>query len=253
MRLVSDAIISEFKKFDTEKVKPELIQPEFLEEMARILTFGASKYGLNNWKKCGDMSRYRNAIMRHILAFHKGEMYDEESLSHLGCIAVNAMFLYYFSKQPKAVDKTNSHLTLMHKYMQIAKTASNLSKDNTKIGALVLRNNRIISVGVNGYPSGHDDSTISYTDKKMRGKIIHAEMNAILNCKQPADTVVIYGLPPCGGCLKFITAYGINRVFYCCNPEVPRLSFHVDNFENHKKYYPDMELIEIKQEDLVNE
>lgn len=63
-----------------------------------VLEFGAVKYGPNNWQKVENaVTRYRDAAMRHLLAYHEGEEIDPESglphLAHMGCCL---MFLLWF-------------------------------------------------------------------------------------------------------------------------------------------------------------
>lgn len=85
-----------FIKNDQNKIQPSLIQPEFIEGMAKVLTLGAQKYSKDNWKKCEDKDRYKDALLRHVLAYLKGEEKDEESgLSHLHHAACNLMFLEF--------------------------------------------------------------------------------------------------------------------------------------------------------------
>jgi hypothetical protein len=89
-------------KFDAEKSRVELIQPEFILGIGEILGFGAKKYKKNNWMNASeeDLDRYLGAALRHILAYMNGEKIDPESgkshLYHLGC---NAMFLDYFDRK----------------------------------------------------------------------------------------------------------------------------------------------------------
>ena len=85
-----------FKKNDGEKNRLDLLQPDFIEAMGWVLTFGARKYSPDNWKK-GTPERYRAALLRHTFAYLKGELLDPESgLPHLAMIGVNAMFLSWF-------------------------------------------------------------------------------------------------------------------------------------------------------------
>lgn len=89
-----------WKKNDKEKIQPSLIEPEFIEKMAEVLTIGAKKYGLDNWKKCEDKKRYKDALLRHILSYLKGEEKDKETgLSHLHHAACNLMFLGYLENE----------------------------------------------------------------------------------------------------------------------------------------------------------
>ena len=76
-------------KHDQGKVRVELLSPIALEEIAKVLTFGAKKYGDNNWRKGLNYTRLIGAAFRHLLAFMRGEDMDPESglnhLAHLGC------------------------------------------------------------------------------------------------------------------------------------------------------------------------
>lgn len=91
--------MSEGKKFDTDKIQYDLIDQYALEDMAKVLTFGASKYGRYNWKGVEEC-RYQAALMRHFESYRKGEKSDSESgVSHLAHVLVNAMFLYCFEKE----------------------------------------------------------------------------------------------------------------------------------------------------------
>lgn len=77
----------------------ELIEPAFIESIAKILTTGAKKYGVDNYKKANkkERSHYIGALHRHFNKFQQGELLDPDTgESHLSSVAVNAMFLYYF-------------------------------------------------------------------------------------------------------------------------------------------------------------
>lgn len=83
-----------FTKFDTGKTMYDLIPPKSLALLAEILTEGAEKYGANNWRKCKDLSRYRNALMRHYESYRQREFLDHESgKPHLAHCLCNIMFL----------------------------------------------------------------------------------------------------------------------------------------------------------------
>lgn len=87
-------------KWDEGKLKYSLILPEFLELMAKVLTLGeknhpADKDGVPSWTKV-DPKRYEDALFRHFQAYRLGETLDKEmGTSHMGHIAVNAMFLFW--------------------------------------------------------------------------------------------------------------------------------------------------------------
>lgn len=86
-----------FVKDDEVKPMLSLIEPDFVLMMGRVLTFGAKKYAPDNWKLCNDISRYKDALLRHTYAYMSGEILDSDSgLPHTAHIAVNSMFLQWF-------------------------------------------------------------------------------------------------------------------------------------------------------------
>ena len=98
--------MSEGRKKDEDKLRFDLILPEFEEAMAHVLTHGAKKYEANNWQKVADAkARYTGALQRHLNQYRKGYMYDLDSdCNNLAQIAVNAMFLYWFEHQPQLTE-----------------------------------------------------------------------------------------------------------------------------------------------------
>ena len=81
-------------KFDSGKLRMELLPPDALEALARILTDGAEKYGARNWEKGMAWSRPYAALQRHLLAWWGGQDVDPESgHPHLWHVLTNAVFL----------------------------------------------------------------------------------------------------------------------------------------------------------------
>jgi hypothetical protein len=72
-------------KYDSEKPKMNLLPPKAIVEISKVLTFGASKYDAENWRKLDDLqNRYTAGALRHIFAHMDGEELDPETnLSHL--------------------------------------------------------------------------------------------------------------------------------------------------------------------------
>ena len=89
MQKVEKDTWTEGVKFDTGKVRMELLPPELLTAVATILTFGAEKYDDRNWEKGLNWSRVYGALLRHLNAWWGGESYDKETghshLWHAGC------------------------------------------------------------------------------------------------------------------------------------------------------------------------
>lgn len=77
-------------KLDGGKVRLDLMPMHAWLEVGKVLTFGALKYGANNWRKvAGWRWRYIGAGLRHVTAYMLGERSDPESglhhLSHAMC------------------------------------------------------------------------------------------------------------------------------------------------------------------------
>ena len=72
----------------------DLLPSEALEEIAKVLGFGAKKYAPNNWRKGFAWSRLLAACFRHLFAYSRGERVDAESgLSHLAHAGAMLLFL----------------------------------------------------------------------------------------------------------------------------------------------------------------
>ena len=88
----------QFVKNDSGKLQWTLMPFEQLEEVVRVLMKGAEKYGRDNWKNCDDIKRYKDALMRHVVSYNKGERSDpEDNLPHLAHAICNCLFLMYFN------------------------------------------------------------------------------------------------------------------------------------------------------------
>ena len=89
--------MSESKKFDTDKPRWDLLPFKVLEPVVEVLTFGAKKYGDNNWQQLADFRpRYTAAFLRHFVAWQNGEKNDSESEhAHLAHAVTNLIFLLW--------------------------------------------------------------------------------------------------------------------------------------------------------------
>jgi mannose/cellobiose epimerase-like protein (N-acyl-D-glucosamine 2-epimerase family) len=86
------------KKNDLNKLRWDLLPIEQVEKIVEILTIGAEKYSDNNWMQVEDgYNRYYAALMRHLVAYRKGEKIDKDSgkshLAHAGCCLLFLMFI----------------------------------------------------------------------------------------------------------------------------------------------------------------
>lgn len=88
-------------KFDTDKLRFDLIPAIVPESLAAVLTYGAKKYKPNNWRSV-DPQRYVAAFERHWHAYISGEMLDKESgLPHLAHCMTNLAFLLELGYKPE--------------------------------------------------------------------------------------------------------------------------------------------------------
>ena len=86
-----------------------------------------------------------------------------------------------------------------------------------QVGALIVKDNMIISDGYNGTPSGFENKC-ELENGETKWYVLHAEANAILKCAkhgQSSNGAVLYlTLSPCKDCSKLIYQSGISRVVF---------------------------------------
>jgi dCMP deaminase len=101
-------------------------------------------------------------------------------------------------------------------FIEIAKIISIKSKDpNTKVGAIIVKGDKIISTGRNGTVAGCDETYMTYERPLKYQLVIHAEINALLFAKTDVSGMTIYiTLSPCCDCLKAILQSGIRVIYY---------------------------------------
>jgi len=102
-------------------------------------------------------------------------------------------------------------------YMDIAKRVSEMSYDtDTKVGAIVVKNGNIISMGWNGTPSGFPNECKHPNTGVTLPYVIHAEANAITKLSRDGgnglDATLYTTVSPCMECTKLILQSGISEV-----------------------------------------
>ncbi len=89
-----------------------------------------------------------------------------------------------------------------------------------KVGAIIVKNNMIISDGFNGTPSGFDNNCED-SEGNTNWYVLHAEANAILKVAKSTNScegaTLYLTLSPCKECAKLIHQSGIKRVVYLKN------------------------------------
>lgn len=99
-------------KYDSAKVPMDLLPYDSLEEIAKVLAFGAQKYDKANWAKGIQISRLIAASIRHIYQFNRGEDKDSESNTlHLANACCNLMFaIWMYKNRPDLDDRWEKQL-----------------------------------------------------------------------------------------------------------------------------------------------
>jgi dCMP deaminase len=102
-------------------------------------------------------------------------------------------------------------------FLKMARVPATLSKDpKTKVAALIVTpDNRQISFGYNGFSRGMKEDAQRWKRPVKYEYVIHAEMNAIMNCPFDTNGTTLYcTYQPCHRCLQHLINAGIRRVVY---------------------------------------
>lgn len=119
--------------------------------------------------------------------------------------------------------KRKNYLSWDEYFMGIALLSAQRSKDSgTQVGACIVNDdNKILSVGYNGMPTGCNDDDMPWEreGEPLETKyyyVCHAELNAILNNDSGSlkDSRIYVTLFPCNECAKAIIQSGIKEVIY---------------------------------------
>jgi dCMP deaminase len=111
--------------------------------------------------------------------------------------------------------------------MSVATLTADLSyAERLKVGSVIVKNKRILSIGYNGMPAGWDNcceapvysGDIKLKETVTRPEVIHAEANAILKLaasnESSVDAIMFITHAPCMSCAKLIYQSGIKQVIY---------------------------------------
>jgi len=104
------------------------------------------------------------------------------------------------------------------RFLDLALLVASWSKDpSTQVGAVVVDNlKRVKGVGFNGFARGIKDADPLLKDRKAKlDRMIHAEINAVLNSPTNLEDCTIYlTIPPCNMCANFLIQAGIKRIVW---------------------------------------
>jgi len=111
-------------------------------------------------------------------------------------------------------------------YMDVAYRFSKLSSARRlQVGAIVVKDDRIISIGYNGMPAGWDNNCEDELFQQdgssglvTKPEVLHAESNAISklagSTESGRDATILVTHQPCMECSKLIYQSGIKEVYY---------------------------------------
>jgi dCMP deaminase len=118
------------------------------------------------------------------------------------------------------------------RFLELADHVATWSKDpRTKVGCVIVdKQNRIVSLGFNGFPRGVKDLAERYNDRAVKQMFVaHAERNALDNAPLSVEGCTLYSpLLPCNECAKSIIQKGIKKVIsYAPVEDVPHFNWEV--------------------------
>lgn len=109
-------------------------------------------------------------------------------------------------------------------FMHLAEESATRSKDpSTKVGACIVKDKRVLSLGYNGAPRKFPDELVPFTNSNdlMSSKnayMCHAELNAILNYRgslsELENSSIYCTLTPCHECMKALIQIGVKKIVY---------------------------------------
>lgn len=102
-------------------------------------------------------------------------------------------------------------------HMEAAEVYANLSSARrAHVGCVIVKDNRIQSIGYNGMPAGWDNTC--EVDDVTKPEVLHAETNAIAKVARSNEScegsTLYTTMAPCMDCAKLIYQSGISRVVY---------------------------------------
>lgn len=107
-------------KYDTDKLRLDLLPADVMREVAKVYTFGAKKYGDRNWEKGIAYHRAYGAALRHMTSWWMREDLDDEThihhLAHAICeleflLAVELRNMKQFDDRPVYKEVSTSENT----------------------------------------------------------------------------------------------------------------------------------------------
>ena len=102
-------------------------------------------------------------------------------------------------------------------HLEVARVYGELSTaERLKVGCIIVKDDRIISIGYNGMPSG--GSNVCEKNNKTKPEVLHAEANAITKLAKSTESgegsYMFCTFAPCVNCAKLIMQSGIKEFYF---------------------------------------
>ena len=90
-------------KYDDKKLRWDLLPFDALEEVVKVYTYGATKYDDRNWERGIKYSRVYAALLRHLIKWVGGKIFNKEdgNVLHLAQVVWNALALLTYEVRDK--------------------------------------------------------------------------------------------------------------------------------------------------------
>lgn len=105
------------------------------------------------------------------------------------------------------------------RFLHLAKHISTWSKDpSTQVGAVAIRDRRILATGYNGFPRGVEDSEDRLQDREQKLlRTVHAEGNIVAQAglhgvSLSGASIYIWPFLPCSSCCTLLIQAGVSRI-----------------------------------------
>ena len=118
------------------------------------------------------------------------------------------------------------------RFITLACEVATWSRDpSTQVGCVIVREDKTVAgLGFNGFPRGMDDGEDLYANREVKyQRVLHAEMNAVLNSQGPVKGCTAYvSAPTCSNCGLILVQSGIVRVVVKLSPLAVRWQDSID-------------------------
>jgi dCMP deaminase len=120
------------------------------------------------------------------------------------------------------------------RFLRLAHEVAKWSKDpSTKVGCILVKDKKVVSMGYNGFPAGISDDLTRLEDRATKYEMtVHAEVNAVTNAAlhgvSTAGSTAYITFSPCSRCASVLINAGISTVVISARNIIP--DRWLDNF-----------------------